>query len=291
MWNPKHRIKQKQSHRRTLMLTFATVITGLYVSSLAALFLTQRSFVFRVFRERPLLEATVLAKSCKEISITTEDGLSLLAWYCPPPHAKAPVMLFLHGNAGSIWHRADKVLPYIEGGMGMLLLEYRGYGGNPGSPTEEGLYQDARAALQFLTSQQISLDRITLYGESLGSGVAVELARHFPVATVILEAPYTSITDIAQKRFPFFPVKWLTLDQFRSLDKIPFLTMPLFILHGDEDEVVPFTHGQALFSAARAEKDAFWAPGIGHNNLYEAGAASQVLQFLKRKMQGVQLLP
>ena len=217
-----------------------------------------------------------------EVTLKTKDGLDLLAWYRVPQSEALPVILYFHGNAGHIGFRADKVRPYIDAGFGVLLVSYRGYGGNPGKPTEEGLYQDGRAAFAFVAGKGIPARRTVFYGESLGSGVAVQLAIEGSPGAVVLEAPFTSAVDIAAKQYPFVPVRYLVWDRFESLDKIGDIQAPLFLLHGERDRIVPVGNGRKLFAAASEPKSARYFAEAGHNDLYMHGAAGEVIAFIRK---------
>ena len=216
-----------------------------------------------------------------EVILKTGDGLDLMAWYRAPRSDTLPVILYFHGNAGHIGFRAAKVRPYIDAGFGVLLLSYRGYGGNPGRPTEEGLYQDGRAAVAFVAGKGIPARRTVLYGESLGCGVAVQLAIEGTPAAVVLEAPFTSTADIAAKHYPFVPVRYLVWDRFDSMDKIGAVQAPLFFLHGERDRIVPVGYGRKLFEAAPEPKSARYFAEAGHNDLYSYGAAEAVIGFIR----------
>jgi hypothetical protein len=179
-----------------------------------------------------------------------------------------------------------KLQHYRDAGYGLLLAEYRGYGGNPGLPTEEGLYNDARAFLQWLRMEKgVEPSDTVLYGESLGTGVAVQMAaeagaKEVPYRALILEAPFSAAVDLARETYPFLPVNLLMRDQFKSREKIGNIHTPLLILHGNKDEVVPLQSGQALFEAAHNPKTFIVIDGGTHHNLYSHGAASSVLEFL-----------
>ena len=217
-----------------------------------------------------------------EVILKTGDGLDLMAWYRAPRSDAAPVILYFHGNAGHIGHRAGKVRPYLDAGLGVLLVSYRGYGGNPGSPTEEGLYQDGRAAVAFVTGEGIAARRTVFYGESLGSGVAAQLATEGTPGAIVLEAPFTSAVDIAAKHYPFAPVRYLVWDRFESMDKIANVQAPLFFIHGERDRIVPVGNSRRLFSAASEPKSARYFAAAGHNDLYMHGAAGEVIRFIRK---------
>lgn len=250
---------------------------------LAACF--QRNLLYFPDQNLPAPQA-VGAAGFSVVKLTTADGLELTSWYAAPTSNVHPVIVLFHGNAGNIAHRLFKAVPLTSSGYGILLLEYRGYGGNPGSPTEEGLYHDGRAAIAYLRTNGIFDDRIVLYGESLGSGVAVQLATEIKVAAVILEAPYTSIPDVAGAHYPILPTRWLTWDKFYNRDKIQLLDEPLLIVHGAKDDVIPVQMGRQLYALAPTPKQSMWMLGVGHNDLFGPEVAEAVLAFIGKYVEG-----
>jgi fermentation-respiration switch protein FrsA (DUF1100 family) len=256
---------------------------GVYLLLLGYMFVVQRSLLFLPDRTPPDLDQAGVAGLMEAVEVTTADGLRLAAWYAPPPGSQAPVMLYLHGNAGHIGHRGGKVRAYIDAGWGVLLLEYRGYGANPGSPTEQGLYADARAALDFLQAEGVDAGHIVLYGESLGAAVAVQMATERPAAALVLEAPFCSVGASAVYQYPIFPMaRWLVRDKFDSLSKMSGVHVPLLILHGERDRVTPARFGRALLAAANEPKESRFYPEGGHVGLEEHGATEVVLDFVGR---------
>jgi uncharacterized protein len=255
------------------------IVVAVYAAFVGVIFGAQRHMLyFPVHGDIDPVRAG--APEMQSVALQTEDGLTLTAWYAPARGA-ATTLLYLHGNGGHIGHRATKVRPYLEAGFGVLLLSYRGYGPNAGSPTEEGLYADGTAALEFLARSGIASERTVLYGESLGSGVAVELASRMPVAALILEAPFTSIAEMAQHHYPFLPARWLVRDRYDSAAKIAKVRAPLLILHGAKDYIVPERYGRALFEAALEPKEFCAFLEGGHNDLYDHGAAAAAVGFLQ----------
>ncbi len=219
----------------------------------------------------------------REVQLTTADGLSLLAWYLPA-RADRPVILYFHGNGGNIGHRAARLQRFAGEGYGVLMPEYRGYGGNPGRPTEAGFYRDAQAAFDFLQREGISADRLVLYGESLGSGVAVQLAATQQIGALILESPFTSVAAVAQYHYPFVPAALLVWDRFDALSRIGRVKAPILVLRGGSDAVVPGRFSQALFDAAPEPKESWFAPEAGHEELAEFGALDAVVAFIDRRV-------
>jgi fermentation-respiration switch protein FrsA (DUF1100 family) len=256
------------------LAVYGGVVGGLYVF--------QRRLLYHPRPTRPALNDLALL-GVREIELTTKDGLTLFSWYLPPP-AGRPVIAYFHGNGGNIGYRAERLRRFAAAGYGVLLAEYRGYGGNPGEPCERGLFADAEAALDFLTASGISSEHVVLWGESLGSGVAVHLAATRAIGGVVLEAPFTSVAACAQRHYPFVPAAWLVHDRFDSLSRIAQVTAPLLILHGERDMVVPVHHGRALLKAATAPSEGWFSPFASHENLAEHGALDVAMSFIERRV-------
>ncbi|MCD6035628.1 MAG: Alpha/beta hydrolase family protein [Rickettsiales bacterium] len=256
------------------------VVLGVYLLFIAGMFVMQRHLVFA---PHGTPDSTAEANGMHTVTFTTSDGLNLFAWYAPPPSKKAPVVVFFHGNYGHLGDRIEKYQEWMKQGAGVLGVEYRGYGGNPGEPTESGLYNDARAALQFLTKNQLlSADRIILYGESLGSGVASKMAEETDAAVLILEAPFTSIAAVGAARHPYIiGASYLIRDRFDSLSRIAQITEPLLVFHGTDDETVPYHYGKTLFDAAKEPKNMITIEGLHHNDLPPPVLARQGMVWYK----------
>ena len=257
-------------------VTILIFITLFYTLSVVALFTMQRSMIYFPDKSRPApVKGAVIAK------VITQDQLLLEAWYFPASIPSKPVIVFFHGNAGNYGGRLFKAQHYIGAGYGVLLAEYRGYGGNSGSVSEHGLYNDGRAYIDWLVNEKsVQIDNIVLYGESLGTGVAVQMATEYDVAGVSLEVPFSSLVDVASNQYPFAPVKYLLKDRFMSIDKIAKINAPLLILHGHKDEVIPFKFARKLFNKAVEPKKITEFPKGGHNDLYDFNAHTHVLGFL-----------
>ncbi|HEY8874087.1 MAG TPA: alpha/beta hydrolase [Stellaceae bacterium] len=252
-----------------------------YLAVLSSLYVFQRQLLYFPDKSRPQL-ADLAQLGVREIGLTTADRLSLFSWYLPPLDGR-PVIFYLHGNGGNIGYRGDRMRRFAREGYGVLMLEYRGYGGNPGTPTEAGLYDDARAGLEFLQREGITADRLVLYGESLGSGVAVHLAARRPVAALILESPFTSVAAVAQYHYPYVPAALMIWDRYDSLSRIGRVSAPILILRGERDAVVPAPFSEALFDAAPEPKEGWSAPDAGHVNLDGFGALEIVVAFIERR--------
>jgi fermentation-respiration switch protein FrsA (DUF1100 family) len=233
--------------------------------------LLEHSLIYFPTRAHDLAPAD-LGLTAEEAPLTTEDGVRLHAWFLPARDSRLTV-LFASGNAGNISHRLDRVrLLQWHLGADVLLFDYRGYGRSQGSPDEAGTYADARAAWRHLTETRgIPAETLVLFGESLGSAVVLDLAISHPCRALVLESPFTSIRDMAAAVVPFLPVGPLLRTRYDNLAKIPRLRVPLLVLHGEADEVVPFTQGRRLFAAAPEPKRFFPIPGAGHNDTYVTG--------------------
>jgi len=271
----------------------ATVLAVLVVGCVlitGALYVFQRRLLYFPDTSVPDLAGSGLV-GVEEVWLETDDGGHLLSWYSDPGPGM-PTVLYFHGNAGHIGYRVEKIRPFLDAGYGVLLAGYRGYGGNPGTPSEQGLFADARAAVNFLKRRGLSVANLVVYGESLGSAVATRMAAELATQTaegggavmaLILEAPFTSAAEAASHFFSAIPVKWLLRDRFDSGSIIGQVGTPVFILHGDSDRIMPIHFGKKLYGLASSPKDCLWVAGAGHNDLFEHGAAKAVLEFIARQ--------
>lgn len=275
------------------MLTLLAIVAAVYLGLLALLFLFQRQVIYVPDARRADLATVGAVELMEAVDLTAADGLTTVSWFRPPATPAQPMLVLFQGNAGNIGDRLYKVATFVQEGWGVTLVGYRGFGGNPGKPTEAGLYADGRAALRFLQERGLAPDRLVLYGESLGSGVAVELALETKAGALILEAPFTSIADMAQHRFPFFPARWLVLDRFDNLGKIGRVGLPILVLHGEKDPVTPVAFGRRLFEAAAEPKSLRVLPDAGHVDLFEHGADQAVIEFVTAAVEhpGIGALP
>ena len=221
----------------------------------------------------------------KKVLLKTDDGLELISYYKEPrktPEGNLyPTVLYLHGNTGPAGDAAHKLIPIAEAGYGVLLLEYRGYGGNPGKPSETGLISDAQAALRFIRMKQGDDAKVFYYGMSLGTGVANGLAEVQAPAGLIQECGFTSMTAAAKVHYPMFPVQYIVKDTFDSKRRIAGLKAPLLVLHGERDRTVPIEQGKKIFETApSADKTLKIYPEGAHTNLYDFGASDDVVKWL-----------
>ncbi|SLN76889.1 alpha/beta hydrolase [Oceanibacterium hippocampi] len=218
------------------------------------------------------------------VRFITEDGLTLYGWFKPPGEAKE-IVVFFHGAQQSVADQWLRAQPLLTQGYGALLVEFRGYGGNPGDPSESGILLDARAALNYVLASGINPSRIVLFGRAMGADVAVSTALKTEVGALVLETPFTSFADYWTARFPWLPFGFLLKDRFATIEKIGRVKAPILILHGGRDPHVPIAQGRAVFEAAPAKKEAFFVDDAGDAELFDRGATEAVLDFLERVMQ------
>lgn len=256
---------------------FVIVALAGYGGLIALMYFTQRALMYFPETARTPPNAAGLPQA-EEIVLNTADGERVIAWHVPPRGDK-PVMLYFHGNGASLRWRVERFHLLTADGTGLLALSYRGYGGSSGSPTEAGLIADAAAAYAFAAARYPA-DRIVLWGESIGSGVAIALAVQQPVRALALESPFTSAADVGAAAYPFAPVRWLMKDQFRSDEIIGKVTAPILILHGVRDRVVPFAFGERLFAMAPEPKRFVRFADSGHNELDFAIGLKALREFL-----------
>jgi fermentation-respiration switch protein FrsA (DUF1100 family) len=248
-----------------------------YVGIATVLYVTQRSLMYfpDTTRVTPAQAGLVQAE---EVALTAADGVGITVWHVAPKDDK-PVILYFHGNGGALHYRVDRFKKLIADGIGLVALEYRGFGGNAGIPSEHGLIADAEAAYAFAAARYPA-KQIVLWGESLGSGVAVAIAAEKPVGRVILEAPFTSTAAVASIRYWYMPVRLLMKDQFHSDERIGKVTAPLLILHGFQDKTVPYAMGEQMFELANQPKHIVKFLDGGHEDLDANGALNAVARFL-----------
>lgn len=268
--------------RRGLLVV--TIVLGLasllYAGAVALLWAEQRRFLFVPSADlRPPGDYGLRGFSTE--SLTTSDGVRVTLW-SHAAQAGHPTVVFFHGNGGNLANRSALFEPLAAQGFGILALSYRGYGTSGGSPSEAGFYEDARAVMRYAQATLgLPQGRIVLLGESLGSGVATKMATEFKVAAVVLEAPYTSVADVAGRRFPWVPVDLLLSDRFDSIDRIAAIGAPLLIFHGGQDDLIPVELGRRLFEVAREPKRLIVYPHAGHVDFDSDAVVSATIEFLR----------
>jgi fermentation-respiration switch protein FrsA (DUF1100 family) len=246
---------------------FIGILAGFYILLLIGIFLFQRSLLYFPSHHYVTLPDASANRSFAELPVKTVDGLELKAWYAPAT-TKSFTFVFFHGNGDCLASASEVADPYLAAGYGFLMAEYRGYSGLPGKPSEAGLYADARASIYALMARGVKSENILLFGHSLGTGVAVQMAEEFHVGGVILLAPYTSVATMAQFEYPYLPAKYLVLDRFESDKKMMKIHVPVLIVNGTDDQVIPPSQGRMLYDLANEPKEFHSIPGRNHNDAF-----------------------
>jgi fermentation-respiration switch protein FrsA (DUF1100 family) len=247
---------------RALLLLLALALLMLIL-----LWVFQRRLIYIPF-DRAVPPARQVLPGAAEVTFATADGLELNGWLLRPAGGKEwGAVLVFNGNAGHRGYRAPLAEALARAGLAMLLFDYRGYGENPGSPSEEGLRRDADAALELLIARGYALERIAFFGESLGAAVAIELATRRHPRAVVVRSPFSSLVDVARTHYPFLPVRLLLRDRYPSVERVTSIGAPLLVVAGDRDSIVPLRSSRALYDAAREPKHMVVIDGADHNDV------------------------
>ena len=262
-----------------MTVTIVTILVFIYLIIAAILFFFQRTLLYHPAENNYSDDKRVV--KIEKVKILTEDNLELLAWYHKKNLKKYKTILYLHGNAGSLENRIHKINHFEDMNVNFLLISWRGFSGNKGKPNEEGLYKDARASIKWLIERGIKLENIIIYGESLGTGVATEIAQNENYAGLILESPFTSMIAAAKSKYPIFPIKLLLKDKYESDKKIKNIKSPILIMHGEVDKIVPFWMGKKMFELANNPKYSYFPKNDDHMLEYNDDLINSIKSFLK----------
>ncbi len=261
------------------MLNLVLSLIGIFALIVAVGRLMHRYFVYIPDKTR-VAPKDVGLPGVQEVTFKGTGGVTLIAWYLPARPGK-PTLLYFTGNAGNVSYRAGKIAAMANDGYGVFMLNYRRYGGSGGRPSEKKIAADAMLAYDCLRAQGVSPDKIVAYGESLGTAVATRLSLHREVQGLVLEAPFTSTVDVGKLLWPGFPLGIIMVDQYRTIDRIGQVRVPLFILHGGRDNVIPLDQARHVFHAANEPKSLVVVPRAGHNDVFELGGWVKVRAFLE----------
>jgi len=267
----------------SLMIKIGVVVAALYVAlALGARVLERRLMYFPdTARFNP---ARAGLAGVEEVVLGTPDGEQVIVWSGNAQPGQ-PTILYFHGNGGSLETRTERIRKYMARGLGVFMMSYRGFSGSSGAPSEAANVGDAKLAYDTLVARGVDPADIIVYGESLGSGVATQVAAEKRVAGLILDAPYTSMVDLASLHYPLLP-RWLMRDLYETTRFIGKATAPLLIVHGEEDDVVPAAMGRALFEAANSPKEIATFPGAGHDDHYLFGSYDKIYAWIDRLRRG-----
>jgi fermentation-respiration switch protein FrsA (DUF1100 family) len=261
--------------------TFLVLIVAGYAALCAFMYFAQRGLMYFPDRSQTSPADAGLPEA-KEEKLATADGETIIVWHIPPRDETRPVVVYFHGNGGALNLRARRFAALALEGIGVVGVSYRGYGGSTGQPSEEGLIADGIAAYEFAVKRYTSA-RVALWGESLGSGIAIAVAAEAPVARIVLESPFTSAADVGASVYFFLPVRLLMKDQFRSDLRIRNVKAPVLILHGERDSVVPIAFGERLYEMIAGEKKFMRFKGGEHYDLDRHGGLKAAVDFLSAK--------
>ncbi len=254
---------------------------AIYILMIAGLTVLQRRLQY--FPDRRLVDPAQAGMSgVEDLRLTTDDGETLVAWYVPAKDGH-PLMLYFHGNGGALADRVPRFSALTASGYGFLATSYRGYGGSTGSPTQKGLMADGETAYREARARGYDGGRIVLMGESLGTGVAIALAATHEAAALVLDSPFSSAVEVAAAHYPIFPVNWLMFDRFRSDLAICDVHIPILVLHGDEDDVIPISLARRLFELANEPKTFMLVSGGKHLVLGLAEVFPRVREWIDEK--------
>ena len=244
-----------------LLKLFLTLIL-IYSTLLVVIFLAQRKLLYEPTQNN-YLEENLLSHKVEKIKIPSNDNINLISWYFLK-NKNFKTLVFFHGNAGGLENRIYKLNHLSDLNLNYLIFAYRGFSGNNGKPTEEGIYRDSKAVINWLNSKGIKKKDIILYGESLGGAVAIEIAQKENFAGIILESTFTSMIDMGQKYYPIFPVSFLLKDKYETKNKIKNLNSPTLVMHGKKDKIVPFYMGEKIYDLLNTPKYKYFTNNDDH---------------------------
>ena len=254
-----------------VFLVYFLVSLGLYVF--------QRNLLYHPMENN--YSGDTLTVNIEKVKITTEDNIDLLAWHHKKNNNKFKTILYLHGNAGSLENRIHKINHFKDLDVNFLIIAWRGFSGNEGKPNEAGLYEDGRSAVKWLINQGVKVEDIIIYGESLGTGVATEIAQNQNFAGIILESPFTSMIAAGKSKYPIFPIKLLLKDKYESDKKIKNIVSPILVMHGEADKIVPFWMGEKIFQLANEPKYSYFSKYDDHMMDFNNDLINSIKLFIK----------
>ena len=255
------------------------LVVVIYLIITFILYISQRSLLYHPTENN--YSGDMLTVSIDKIKIKNDDNIELMAWYHEKDIEKYKTILFLHGNAGSLENRIHKINHFNDMDVNFLIISWRGFSGNKGKPTEHGLYKDARSAVKWLINEGTIEENIIIYGESLGTGVATEIAQNINFAGVILESPFTSMVAAGKSKYPIFPINLLLKDKYESDKKIKNIKSPILIMHGEVDKIVPFWMGKKMFELANEPKYSYFSKYDDHMMEFNKDLINSINLFIK----------
>ncbi len=260
-------------------MLFFQIIIFVYFLILVFLYFYQRNLLYHPNENN--YSGDQISVLIEKVKINTKDNIELLGWFHKKDLQKYKTVLFFHGNAGSLGNRIHKLNHFNNMDVNFLIIAWRGFSGNNGKPSEEGLYEDGRSAINWLIKKGVKETNIVIYGESLGTGVATHLSQNKNFAGVVLETPFTSMIDAAKVFYPYIPVSFLLKDKFDNKNKIKNINAPVLIMHGEADQIVPFFMGKKMYEIANEPKYSYFTKHDNHMMEYDENLVKALNLFLK----------
>ena len=265
--------------RRNFLLEVIIGVILIYLSILVLLFIFQRNLMY--LPEENNYSGDKIKVEIEKVKINTSDNLDLLGWFHKKDLKKFKTILYFHGNAGKLENRIHKLNHFKDMEVNFLIIAWRGFSGNKGKPSEKGLYIDGNSATKWLKNLGLNEEDIILYGESLGTGIATEIAQNSNFAGLILETPFTSMVDAATNVYPYIPVGLLLKDRYENYKKIKNINIPILVMHGEADQIVPFRMGKKIYDIAKQPKYYHFTKYDDHMMEYDENLVSELKKFIK----------
>jgi uncharacterized protein len=255
------------------------VISLIYLSVLVSLYFFQRNLLYNPNENN--YYGDKLKLDIEVVQIKTSDNINLLGWFHKKDLSKFKTIVYFHGNAGKLENRIHKLNYFKDMNVNFLIISWRGFSGNSGKPTEQGLYKDGIGAIDWLKNMGLDDKDIILYGESLGTGIAIEIAQNKKFAGLILETPFTSMIDAAKNVYPYIPVDFLLKDRYENDKKIKNINIPLLVMHGEKDQIIPFKMGKKIYEIANKPKYSYFTKYDNHMMEYDEKLVFALRSFMK----------
>ena len=265
--------------KKMYILSILGLVILIYLTITFVLYYSQRSLLYHPSENN--YSGDNLMVSIDKVKILTDDNIELIAWY----HKKKDnykTILFLHGNAGSLENRIHKINHFNDMNLNFLIIAWRGFSGNNGNPSEKGLYIDGESAINWLQNKGIEEENIIIYGESLGTGIATQISQNKNFAGLVLETPFTSMVEAAKNFYPYIPVGLILKDKYKNDEKIKNINIPLLIMHGEADQIVPFWMGKKIFNLANDPKYSYFTKYDDHMMEYDDQLVFTLKSFIQR---------
>ena len=264
---------------RNNLLQLVLIIVFLYFFVLVFLYFYQRNLLYHPNENN--YSGDKISVDIKKVKIQTSDNIELLGWYHEKNLRDYKTLVYFHGNAGTLENRIHKLNHFQDMNINFLIIAWRGFSGNNGKPTEQGLYEDGKSAINWLAKKGIDEKNLVIYGESLGTGVATHLSQNKNYAGIILETPFTSMVDAAKIFYPYIPVNLLLKDRFENYKKVKNINSPILVMHGEIDQIVPFSMGKKIYELANEPKYSYFTKYDNHMMEYDEKLVLALKSFLK----------